>query len=192
VADPLAPVTLESEEAEAPAAEPDPPPSADATIDLRAHRAELLAAQGITSAELARRTGRGAVIRDLIIALAYSAYALPLGLFVLAEGRHQGHFGLSAILAVFGGLFFVLMWRSFLASLRAMRRSRSYEGVLRDVDVGSLNIAEFDGGTVRVPDTVHGRLQRGVRYRIHAPDTEEVAVDVAIDDVDVAEQSAYR
>ncbi len=158
---------------------------------LRAHRTALLALQHLTPEALARRTGRVVVARDLALAVAYTAYALPLGTFVLREGTHQGHFGLSAVLAAFAALFFVIMWRGFFASLRQWRRAKSYEGVLVRVDA-DLH-AEFEGGSVILPHDVRTQLVPGVRYRVHAPGTDEVAVDVALDENDAAKhRGAYR
>jgi hypothetical protein len=159
---------------------------------LRAHREELLAAQGLTHAELARRTGHAAMMRDLVVALAYSAYAVPTGIFVMREGGKQGHVGLSAAITTFAMFFFAVMWRSFIASRRRWARAKSYEGVLTQKhDDAHDFVVEFEGGSVAVPWVVYRELVPGVRYRVHAPGTDEVAVDVAVVD-DVSRTSAYR
>jgi hypothetical protein len=160
-------------------------------IDLHAHRAALLGAQGIAAEDLPKTVARGSVVRDFVLAVLYSAYALPISWFVVQEGARVKHLGLAAAVVAFAALFFVLMWRSFTKSYRAMKRAKSYEGVLIGVDGDLLPVAEFEGGTVHIPAELKTRLVPGVRYRVHAPDTEDVAIDVAVDEVDVHE-SAYR
>ena len=54
-------------------------------------------------------------------------------------------------------------------------------------------VAVFEGGRIELPPRLYGALIPGVRYRVHAPETEDVAVDVAIDDEEPgARRSAYR
>jgi hypothetical protein len=156
---------------------------------LARHRAALLASQRIAAGDLAARA-RAPWRGDLVIASLHTLYALPLGVWVLGQAKGSAGAGAPVVLVFLAALFGVVLWRSFLRSWRAAR-AQTYEGrFLRQ----RVEHAVFDGGEVLLPEELQRQLVPGVRYRVHrmpSGDEEEVAVDVALDDVDVT-QGAYR
>jgi hypothetical protein len=188
VDDELAPIAV-------PLTPPVRPPPVTASTDtsvtdpefLATHRRDLLALQRLSAAELAAQM-RAPYRGDLAIATLYTVYALPLGAWVVLQSRHERDIGGPLAIVAFAALFGLVLWRAFFRSFRAVQRARIYEGrfVRHRVDV-----SVFDGGEILVPYEVQKALIPGVRYRIHGGGTEEIAVDVALDEIEL-ERSAYR
>ena len=154
---------------------------------LREHRAELLARQGLTPDAFTSAVFGSSTTRDLVVAIIYSTIALGLSCWVLWIGMAVGH-GLVALILVAPVAFFVLLfWSNFAVSRRKALRGRAYEGVLE----AKGDTAVFQGGRITLPPRIMNGLVPGVRYRIHAAGTDEVAVDVALDDEE-KKRGAYR
>ncbi|MBX3189977.1 MAG: hypothetical protein KF819_23330 [Labilithrix sp.] len=157
--------------------------------ELRAHRERLRAAQGVT--EGLSTTARSAW-PELAIAVAYTVYVLPMSFFVL-HSVPSGEVLAGAALVFFAAVFLIAFWRSYANAARFARRTRVYDGVLVEKRAREDEaVAIFEGGAVPIPKSVHRELVPGVRYRVHAPDTNDVVVDVALDDEAPAPETAYR
>lgn len=164
---------------------------------LRAHRAKLLASQSLTVREMDLKNPPKSPRADLTIAAIYTLYVVPMTVWVMGLGTSQGHFWLATAIAATALCSLVLLWRQYSRAWQRIRRSRVYVGVLvekqkvagRD-DLAAL--AVFEGGKIEIPQRLHDRLIPGVRYRVHAPETDDIAVDVALDDEEPAQRSAYR
>jgi hypothetical protein len=163
---------------------------------LRVHRAELLAQQGLRETDFARGDAlRNATRRDFAVAAVYSSVAFVLSAWVVAVAKADHHLGVASLFISIVGLFVLLLWRNYFATRTAARRERAYEGVLERTAGTYADNAVFEGGRVRLPPHIVKELVPGVRYRIHAAGTEDVAVDVALDDDEIEEArklSAYR
>jgi hypothetical protein len=167
--------------------EPEAPPLPRDPEFLREHREALLSRQDLTADAFSSAVFGNTTTRDLIVAVIYSAAALGLSSWVVWVGMAVGH-GLIAVALVAPVAIFVLQfWSNFIVSRRNALRGRAYEGVLERKD----DAAIFAGGRVSLPPRILNELVPGVRYRIHAAGTDEVAVDVAIDDEE-KKRGAYR
>lgn len=189
----------DEERAEASAPPPEVEPAADPSEPgfLEAHRAALLERQGVSATELEEAILGGVMRRDFVIAVGYSSTAFVVSTWVLWLGYTEHHVLAALLLIGLVGLFVRQLWRNYFASRRATLRERAYEGVLeRKVRFGDDGAAIYDavfpGGRVAVPPRVYVVLVPGVRYRVHGAGSDEVAVDVVVDEETPRRLSAYR
>lgn len=165
---------------------------------LREHREKLLASQSLTAKEMDIARPAKSPRADFAIAAIYTLYAVPMAVWVLGLGTSQGHFWTAAAIAAVAFCFLVMLWRQYSRAWLRIRRSRVYVGKLVEkrnerTSAEHFNVtAVFEGGEVELPWRIQKELIPGVRYRVHAPETEDVAVDVALDDEEPERRSAYR
>jgi hypothetical protein len=164
--------------------------------ELRDHRAELLSLQGLSPEQLPAIASPRSAWRELALALIYTLYVIPVSCVVLKYARSFQELFAAGALVFFAGLFLVSFWRSYGRSARLARRTRMYTGVLVEKRPGGRaggTVAVFEGGSIILPAPCHRQLVLGVRYRVHAPGTEDVAIDVDVDEaLRDAEPTAYR
>ncbi|MBS2020558.1 MAG: hypothetical protein JST00_47320 [Deltaproteobacteria bacterium] len=165
--------------------------------ELRVHRERLLRAQRLSRDDVDLRKPVKPPRAELAVAAIYTLYVVPVGVWVLGLGRSLGHLWAAAMIVAVASVFLALLWRTYVRSWKRTQRARVYEGVLVEklsAAKGDVTpVAVFEGGKIELPARLHRALIPGVRYRVHAPETEDVAVDVAIDDEEPgARRSAYR
>ncbi len=163
---------------------------------LREHRAKLLASQGLDPRDVDLRKPPKSPRPDFAIAAIYTLYVVPMAFWVFGVAPRGARLVALGIIAV-AAVFLVLFWRTYVRAWKRQRRARAYVGTLLEKQRESDNTTfavtgVFDGGRVELPYKIHRELVPGVRYRVHAPGTDEVAVDVAIDDDEPPRQGAYR
>lgn len=158
--------------------------------ELRAHRAKLLASQSLDLADVDLKKPPKNPRADFAIGAIYALYGVLLAIWVFGPGESKGVVWTGMVLAAVAFCVLVMFWRQYSRGWQRMRRSRVYVGKLVEKKADG---AVFEGGEVELPRHIREELIPGVRYRVHAPETEDVAVDVALDDEEEPKKkSAYR
>lgn len=157
--------------------------------ELRAHRAKLLASQSLDLADVDIRKPPKNPRADFAIGAIYALYGVLLAIWILGPGESKGYVWTGMVLAAVAFCVLLMLWRQYSRGWQRLRRSRVYVGKLVEKKTDGV---VFEGGEVELPRHIQKELIPGVRYRVHAPETEDVAVDVALEDEEPQKKSAYR